>query len=129
MSSPGQGAGRGKRRRLSRSAEFERVYRQGRSRANRFLVVYSFPRPDAEAREDASARRLGLSVGRRVGGAVERNRVKRMVREAFWACADKLAPGQDFVVIARPAARELAASEGEPGIERALHELLEAGDG
>src|SRR5436309_1766862 len=72
--------GRGpRRRRLSRSAEFERVYRQGRSKGNRFLVLYAFPRedPDPEA-----GPRLGLSVSRRVGGAGDRTRVKRVLREA-----------------------------------------------
>jgi ribonuclease P protein component len=67
---------------------------------------------------------LGLSVGRKVGGAVERNRVKRMLREAFWACADELAGGTDFVVIARAPAAEVARKEGERGIARALRELL-----
>ena len=59
---------RRKRRRLSRSGEFERVYREGRSHASRHLVVYAFPRTD----DDDSDPRLGVSVGRKVGGAVDR---------------------------------------------------------
>ena len=55
-----------RRRRLSRSAEFERVYRQGRSKGNRFLVLYAFARPADDAGQEP---RLGLSVSRRVGGA------------------------------------------------------------
>lgn len=65
-----------------------------------------------------------MSVGRRVGGAVERNRVKRMLREAFWSAAPELPEGRDFVVIARPEAGELARSEGGRGIEHGLRELL-----
>ena len=106
--------------RLTRSADFDRVYRQGRSRANRYLVMYAFPR----AAEDGEPR-LGVSVGRKVGGAVERNRVKRLIREAFRAAADQLPAGHDFVVVARPDAGELARERGEPGIERALRELVD----
>jgi ribonuclease P protein component len=114
---------RRKRRRLSRSGEFERVYREGRSHASRHLVVYAFPRAD----DDADPR-LGISVGRKLGGAVDRTRMKRLLREAFWASAAELEPGHDFVIVARPPAGELAEEGGEAAIERALREVLtEAG--
>jgi ribonuclease P protein component len=115
---------RRRRRRLSRSGEFERVYREGRSHASRHLVVYAFPRA-----EDAdSGPRLGVSVGRKLGGAVERNRMKRLLREAFWAGAEDLLAGHDFVIVARPAAGELAREGGERVIEAELREVLtEAG--
>jgi ribonuclease P protein component len=106
------------RGRLSRSAEFERVYRQGRSSANRHLVLYAFPNADA------SGPRLGLSVSRKVGGAVERNRVKRLLREAFARAEPALEPGQDVVLVARPAASELAEREGLAGVDASLTELI-----
>ena len=112
-----------KRRRLSRSAEFERVYRQGRSKGNRYLVLYAFPRVDDE-RNDDEGPRLGLSVSRRVGGAVERNRVKRVLREAFWAEAERLPDTSDYVVVARPDALELAERDGTAGMRGALSELV-----
>ncbi|MEA2331106.1 MAG: ribonuclease protein component [Thermoleophilaceae bacterium] len=114
---------RRKRRRLSRSGEFERVYREGRSHASRHLVVYAFPRTD-----DETDPRLGISVGRKLGGAVERNRIKRLLRDAFWSTAAELTPGHDFVIVARPAAGELAREGGEQAIEQALRSVLaEAG--
>jgi ribonuclease P protein component len=114
-----------KRRRLSRSAEFERVYRQGRSKANRYLVLYAFPRAEDEVGPERDAGpRLGLSVSRRVGGAVDRNRVKRVLREAFWAEAERLPDTSDYVVVARPDARELAEREGMDGMRGALSELV-----
>ena len=112
-----------RRRRLSRSAEFERVYRQGRSKGNRFFVLYLFPREADASAPDGP--RLGLSVSRKVGGAVERARVKRCLREAFWAEAERLATGADYVVVARPDARELAERDGMPGVRRALAELVD----
>jgi ribonuclease P protein component len=116
---PTASRGRPKRGRLSRSADFERVYRQGRSVANRWLVLYAFPND-----EPVAGPRLGLSVSRKVGGAVERNRVKRLLREAFAAEADRVPPDRDIVVVARPEARDLAEREGVAGVRRALDELI-----
>jgi len=114
-----------KRRRLSRSAEFERVYRQGRSKGNRFLVLYAFPRESDPAHPEGEGPRLGLSVGRRVGGAVERTRVKRVLREAFWEEARRLPAGSDYVVVARPESLALADREGTDGVRTALAELVD----
>jgi len=104
--------------RLSRSSEFERVYRQGRSHASRELVLYVF------SSATGRAPRLGLSVSRKVGGAVDRNRVKRLLREAFGAIQSELPQGHDLVVVARPAALELAEREGLAGVRAALAELM-----
>lgn len=120
-----EGTPRPRRRRLSRSAEFERVYRKGASKADRFFVVYRFPQDD-EARVPDEAPRLGLSVSRRVGGAVARTRIKRLIREAFWS--PELAPAldreSDYVVVARPAAHDLAEREGMAGVQVHLEGLV-----
>jgi ribonuclease P protein component len=121
-------AERRKRGRLSRSGDFDRVYRDGRSHANRFLVLYTFPRP-AEA--NAEQARLGISVSRKVGGATERNAVKRALREAFWGIGEENLPADhDFVLVARPDSAGLVEREGTPGVDTALRELIsEAGIG
>ena len=98
------------------------MYREGRSHASRHLVVYAFPR---EGGDDTDPR-LGVSVGRKLGGAVERNRMKRLLREAFWSSAEDLREGHDFVIVARPAAGELARQGGEQAIEAELREVLSA---
>ena len=104
--------------RLSRSAEFERVYRQGRSTASRELVLYVFPNADSEHP------RLGLSVSRKVGGAVARNRVKRLLKEALAHAGAGVPPGHDLVVVARPDALGLVERGGLEAVEGALAELL-----
>ena len=81
-------------------------------------MLYVFPRA-----EEAPAR-LGLSVSRKVGGAVQRNRVKRLLREAFALESERLPAGTDAVVVARREAWALAEREGLGGVRRALSELV-----
>jgi ribonuclease P protein component len=87
-----------RRHRLSRSGDFDAVYRHGRSTATRYLVLYSFPRDEAEG----NGPRLGLAVSRQLGGAVERNRLKRRLRAAFEEVVEGLPTENDYVLIARP---------------------------
>lgn len=111
-----------KRRRLSRSGEFDRVYRDGSSHATRYLVLYTFPRRD-EGSDDV---RLGVSVSRKVGGSVERNKVKRALREAFWELSDRLPARHDFVLVARAEIKELIERDGTAGVAKTLEEALAA---
>jgi ribonuclease P protein component len=121
MPDPRPAAPRSKRGRLTRSADFERVFRKGRSFGNRHLVLHLFPREDADQARDP---RVGLSVSRRVGGAVERNLVKRLLREAMNEHVDRFT-SVDLVLVARPDARALAERDGLSGIAAALRELVE----
>jgi ribonuclease P protein component len=114
---PGTGPRPG-RGRLSRSADFDRVVRRGRSLGAREFVLYVFPR------ETDGPPRLGLSVSRRVGGAVQRNRVKRLLREAFALESAQLPPGTDAVVVARHEAQILAEREGLEGVRQVLAGLI-----
>jgi ribonuclease P protein component len=102
------------------------VYREGRSRGNRFLVLYSFERGEEEA---ADSSRLGVSVGRKIGRAVQRNRVKRAIREAWRALAPELPAGRDYVIVARPGAEGLVEREGPEGVRASLAELVAPGAG
>jgi ribonuclease P protein component len=103
---------------LSRSADFDRVVRRGRSHASRELILYVFPR------DDQGATRLGLSVSRKVGGAVERNRVKRLLREAFEHEGASLPEGSDAVIVARQEAGALAERGGLEAFRGVLAELV-----
>jgi ribonuclease P protein component len=116
---------RHRRPRLTRSADFDRVYRRGRSAASRSFVVYAFHSGSEEGETGAHEHaRLGVSVGRRVGGAVERNTVKRTLREAFWSLEAQLPDDHDFVVVARAGAGEVVQRAGMDGVRRELAELL-----
>ena len=104
---PGAESGRsrkGRRRRLSRSAEFERVYREGRSHASRHLVLHSFPRTsDADG---PAARDLGRPQGGRRGRAQPDE--APAARGVLVRGRRTSRPGHDFVLVARPDAAELA---------------------
>lgn len=110
-----------RRRRLTRSGDFDRVYREGVSRGNRYLVLYAFAQPEGVTGAEP---RLGVSVGRQVGRAVKRNKVKRALREAFWELAERLPEGHDFVVVARPGSEELVDREGAAGLREPLAGLV-----
>lgn len=117
---PALASSRAKGRRLSRGSEFQRVYHHGRSKANRFLVLYSFGRGD----QHPARPRFGVSVGRKVGNAVVRNRVKRTIREAIAELEPRLGDGLDYVVLARADVAELVEREGMRGVKDSLSELI-----
>jgi ribonuclease P protein component len=107
-----------RRNRLSRSRDFDAVYRQGRSVSTRFLVLYAF------AREDGDDPRLGIAIPKKVGGAVVRNRIKRQLREIWRARLDRLPANSDFVIVARPGLAEAAASQGFDWLGARVDEVL-----
>lgn len=107
--------------RITRSRDFDAVYRRGDSAGGRQLVVHAFRRD--EAGDDAA--RLGLSVSRKVGDAVERNRVKRVLREQFAARAGTWPAGIDFVVVARPGCAEYLERRGAEALGERLGELAQ----
>ncbi len=113
-----------RRSRLSRSQDFDRVYRAGRSVANRYLVLYYFPQSGVESARAGGPSRVGLSVSKRLGSAVERNRVKRALREACRLNEHSIRSGYDFVVIARAPLPELLDRGGLAAVEDKLMEVF-----
>ncbi|MGH3029455.1 MAG: ribonuclease P protein component [Gaiellaceae bacterium] len=114
-----------RRHRLSRSRDFDTVYRKGRSVSTRFLLLYSFPRADDAEGEP----RLGLAVSRQLGSAVERNRLKRRLRAAFAEVCPGLPAGHDYVLIARPGLTEAVETRGFPWLEERVREVFRLADG
>ena len=108
-----------KRNRLSRSRDFDAVYRQGRSTSTRFLVLYWFERED-----EPGEPRLGLAVPRAAGNAVARNKIKRQLREVWTARLDQVATGHDYVLIVRPGLPEAVAANGFDWLGDRVDELL-----
>ena len=112
------------RGRLSRSEDFTRVYRTGRSVANKYLVLYYFERLELGPREPRGGPRVGVSVSRRLGTSVDRNRIKRVMREAFRAHAQSLRGNMDIVLIARTPIGELVEAGGCKAVEEKMVEVL-----
>jgi ribonuclease P protein component len=104
--------------RLSRSRDFDAVYRHGRSVSSRFLVLYWFPQ------EEAGSPRFGFSVPKSVGGAAERNRIKRQLRETWQQRLERVPAGHDYVLIVRPGLPEAVASNGFDWLGERVDEVL-----
>ena len=84
---------------MKRNADFQNVYKNGKSYANRYLVMYVL--------ENQTGRnRLGISVSKKVGNSIVRHRVTRLIRESYRLQEDMFNSGLDMVVIARKSAKD-----------------------
>ena len=110
-----------RRNRLSRSRDFDTVYRQGRSVSTRFLTLYWFRRDD-----EPGDPRLGLAVPKAAGNSVVRNRIKRQLRE-IWRHkleAAEIGPASDYVIVVRPGLPEAADARGHEWLVERVDEVL-----
>ena len=97
---------------LKKNSDFRKVYREGKSYANRLLVMYTL-------KNDSDRNRLGISVSKKVGNSVVRHHITRLVRESYRLHEDMFNSGLDIVVIARVSAKNV----GYRDIESALLHL------
>ncbi len=112
-----------KKGKLTRSADFDSVYRQGRSRQNRHMVVYRFDRPSTEGAFVDEPPRIGVTVSKKVGNSVIRNKTKRQLFEAMKTFVPKLG-NNDVVVVAKPGLPVVLEKEGWDWLLGSLAELL-----
>ncbi len=100
---------------LKKQQDFSKVYREGRSRANLYLVLYVLP-------NGTDRNRIGISVSRKVGNSVVRHRITRLLRESYRTGEEEFLRGYDLVIIAR------ARAKGAPYavIRSALYHLMKA---
>jgi ribonuclease P protein component len=109
-----------RRHRLSRSRDFDAVYRHGRSVSTRYLVLYWFARD-----EQTDEPRLGIAVPKQLGGAVVRNKTKRRLREVWRAMLDRIPSGNDYVLIARPGLPEAVEARGFDWLRERVDEVVQ----
>lgn len=103
-----------KRQRIKKNEEFQRVFNEGKSYANRQFVVYCLPK------EGQKEFRIGLSVGKKIGKAVTRVQVKRYIRQVFLELKEELRQDMDYVIIARIPAANLNYHETKKSLEHVL---------
>ena len=108
-----------RRNRLSRSRDFDAVYRQGRSASTRFLTLYWFQRD-----ETVGEPRLGFAVPKAVGNAPVRNRIKRQLREIVRGRLEEVPPTHDYVLVVRQGLPEAAEANGHEWLEARVDEVL-----
>ncbi|GIO23992.1 ribonuclease P protein component [Oceanobacillus sp. J11TS1] len=88
--------------RIKKNEEFQATFKHGKSFANRQLVIYY------RKKEDQNHFRVGLSVGKKIGNAVVRNRIKRLLRASFQELEQDIKPYYDIVIIARIPTRTMS---------------------
>lgn len=103
--------------RLAKRKDFNKVYRLGKSAANRQFVVYLLKNPQT------AKMRVGVSASKKLGGAVVRNRLRRRIKEIIRLNADHIVPGYDLVIIARKPIVDMDYKEMEKSL---LHALKQA---
>ena len=99
---------------LKKNQDFQKVYRNGTSKGNRYLVMYVL-------KNQYMKNRLGISVSKKVGNSVVRHRLTRLIRESYRLNEAEFENGLDIVVVARPQAKDRTYRE----IESALMHLAE----
>lgn len=109
-----------RRHRLSRSRDFDTVYRHGRSVSTRYLVLYRFDREDDE---DGDVR-LGIAIPKKIGTAVTRNRIKRRLRESWRELIADVPAGTDYVLLVRAPLGKAEESRGPEWMRERLEEVL-----
>ena len=94
---------------LKKNRDFQLLYKEGRSRANRYLVLY--------VKENGLEKnRLGVSVSKKVGNSIVRHRITRLIRESYRLHEDMFNSGLDMVVIARISAKDRSMREIESAL-------------
>lgn len=101
---------------IKENRDFRRLYHRGKSAANPYLVLYA-------AKNRLGYSRLGITVSVKLGGAVVRNRIKRLLREAYRLHEQELSAGWDFILVGRARAKNAKCGDVERALLRALSEL------
>ncbi|NLO41317.1 MAG: ribonuclease P protein component [Ruminiclostridium sp.] len=95
---------------IKTNRDFQRIYRKGRYQVSRGLVIYMQPNP-------LKINRIGITASKKYGKSVQRNRIRRLIRESYHTLMDHIKPGFDFIIVAR------RTDETDPDYHQVLKEM------
>lgn len=101
---------------IKSSRDFSRTFHRGKSNANKYLVIFII-------KNNLNINKIGISIGKKVGNSVNRNRIKRLIRESYRVLENKLKTGYDIVFVPRQPSKTADYKDIFDSLSKIFHKL------